>query len=139
MIDKVKALAAQNRAAKTAEDKAEVRRQMDALKESDPKAFAVAVGYMVKTTEQQTKDSEVKQRIQDIQMIVSWREIAHTYFGKSASWLYHKLDGIDGNGEWEASPKMKRICSVAHSARFQTAYVQLQTEYKNEAGAYHSP
>ena len=35
MIDKVKALAAQNRAAKTAEDKAEVRRQMDALKESD--------------------------------------------------------------------------------------------------------
>lgn len=32
MIDKVKALAAQNRAAKTAEDKAEVRRQMDALK-----------------------------------------------------------------------------------------------------------
>ena len=51
MIDKVKALAAQNRAAKTAEDKAEVRRQMDALKESDPKAFAVAVGYMAKTTE----------------------------------------------------------------------------------------
>ena len=32
MIDKVKALAAQNRAAKTAEDKAEVRRQMDTLK-----------------------------------------------------------------------------------------------------------
>lgn len=49
-------------------------------------------------TVKQTKDSEVKQRIQDIQMIVSWREIAHTYFGKSASWLYHKLDGIDGNG-----------------------------------------
>ena len=47
-------------------------------------------------TVKQTKDSEVKQRIQDIQMIVSWREIAHTYFGKSASWLYHKLDGIDG-------------------------------------------
>ena len=34
MIDKVKALAAQNRAAKSEEDKAEVRRQMDALKES---------------------------------------------------------------------------------------------------------
>ena len=31
-------------------------------------------------------------------MLISWREIAHTYFGKSASWLYHKLDGIDGNG-----------------------------------------
>lgn len=46
----------------------------------------------------QTKDSSVKQRIQDIQMLVSWREIAHTYFGRSSSWLYHKLDGIDGNG-----------------------------------------
>jgi carbamoylphosphate synthase large subunit len=58
MIDKVKALAAQNRAAKTAEDKAEVRRQMDALKELDPKAFAVAVGYMAKTTEQKVKETD---------------------------------------------------------------------------------
>ena len=56
MIDKVKALAEQNRAAKTAEDKAEVRRQMDALKESAPKAFAVAVGYMAKATEQKVKE-----------------------------------------------------------------------------------
>lgn len=61
MIDKVKALAAQNRAAKTAEDKAEVRRQMDALKESDPKAFVVAVGYMAKTTEQKVKELTMAQ------------------------------------------------------------------------------
>lgn len=27
-----------------------------------------------------------------------WRDIANTYFDRSASWLYHKLDGIDGNG-----------------------------------------
>lgn len=46
----------------------------------------------------QTKDSGVKQRIQDILLSVSWREIANTYFDRSASWLYHKLDGIDGNG-----------------------------------------
>ncbi len=46
----------------------------------------------------QTKDNTVKQRIQDIQLLVSWREIARTYFGKSSSWLYHKIDGIDGNG-----------------------------------------
>lgn len=46
----------------------------------------------------QNKDNTVKQRIQDIQLLVSWREIARTYFGKSSSWLYHKLDGIDGNG-----------------------------------------
>ena len=53
---------------------------------------------IMEITMKQAKDSTVKQRIQDIQMTVSWREIAHAYFGKSASWLYHKLDGIDGNG-----------------------------------------
>lgn len=40
----------------------------------------------------------MKQKLQDILMVVSWREIARSYFGKSSSWLYHKLDGIDGNG-----------------------------------------
>ena len=45
----------------------------------------------------QVKDNEVKKRIQDILLLVSWREGSRTYFDKSASWLYHKLNGIDGN------------------------------------------
>lgn len=53
---------------------------------------------METSTKKQVKDSTVKQRLQDILLSVSWREIANTYFDKSASWLYHKLDGIDGNG-----------------------------------------
>lgn len=40
----------------------------------------------------------MKQKMSDILVAVSWREIARTYFGKSSSWLYHKMDGIDGNG-----------------------------------------
>lgn len=48
--------------------------------------------------EKKDKDNAVKQRIQDILLCVSWREIANTYFDCSASWLYHKLNGIDGNG-----------------------------------------
>ena len=40
----------------------------------------------------------VKQLLSDIYMKITWREIANDYFGKSPSWLYHKLDGIDGNG-----------------------------------------
>lgn len=43
--------------------------------------------------------SDVKQKMSDIIVSISWREIARTYFGKSSSWLYHKLDGIDGNGK----------------------------------------
>lgn len=42
--------------------------------------------------------SDMKKRIKDIQMTISWREFANTYFQHSSSWLYHKLDGIDGNG-----------------------------------------
>lgn len=53
---------------------------------------------MEKSTAKQPKDSTVKQRLQDILLSVSWRDIANTYFDRSASWLYHKLDGIDGNG-----------------------------------------
>ena len=49
-------------------------------------------------TSKPTKDNTVKQRLQDILLSVSWRDIANTYFDRSASWLYHKLDGIDGNG-----------------------------------------
>ena len=42
--------------------------------------------------------SDVKVKMSDILVAISWREIARTYFGKSSSWLYHKLDCIDGNG-----------------------------------------
>ncbi|MDE5642129.1 MAG: DUF5053 domain-containing protein [Muribaculaceae bacterium] len=42
--------------------------------------------------------TDVKQKMSDILVAISWRELARTYFGKSSSWLYHKLDGIDGNG-----------------------------------------
>ncbi len=42
--------------------------------------------------------SDAKKKLQDILVAISWREIARTYFGKSSSWLYHKLDGIKGDG-----------------------------------------
>ena len=42
--------------------------------------------------------SDMKKRIGDILMLVSWREFSNTYFSKSSSWFYHKMDGIDGNG-----------------------------------------
>lgn len=48
--------------------------------------------------QQKTILTDVKQKMSDILIAISWREVARTYFGKSSSWLYHKLDGIDGNG-----------------------------------------
>ena len=40
---------------------------------------------------------DMKTRIKDIQLVVSWREFANTYFHKSSSWFYHKMNGVDGN------------------------------------------
>ena len=42
--------------------------------------------------------TDMKKRVEDILMSVSWRDFASTYFQESSSWFYHKMDGIDGNG-----------------------------------------
>lgn len=57
---------------------------------------------------------DVKQKMSDILVAVSWREIARTYFGKSSSWIYHKLDSINDNGEpdgftIEETTQLKRV------------------------------
>lgn len=41
----------------------------------------------------------MRYQLQDIALDVTWSKIARRYFGKSSSWLYHKLNGIDGNGQ----------------------------------------
>ena len=42
--------------------------------------------------------TDMKQKVGDILMAISWRDFANTYFQRSSSWFYHKMDGIDGNG-----------------------------------------
>lgn len=42
--------------------------------------------------------NDMKQRLADINLSVSWMDFANKYFHKSSSWFYHKLNGIDGNG-----------------------------------------
>jgi len=37
------------------------------------------------------------QQLADIDDNISWGALAKEYFDKSASWFYHKMDGIDGN------------------------------------------
>ena len=48
---------------------------------------------------QSTSLPPIKQRLFDADLInfISWAEISRKYFGKSNSWLYHKLNGVDGN------------------------------------------
>ena len=45
-----------------------------------------------------SKQEIVKHQLSDIILDISWAKISKKYFGRSSSWIYHKLDGIDGNG-----------------------------------------
>lgn len=49
--------------------------------------------------QQEKTFSAIKQQMQDILVAISWGDVARTYFKKSPSWLYHKMNGIDGNGK----------------------------------------
>ena len=42
--------------------------------------------------------TDMKARMRDIYLSVSWREIVRTYFKKSVPWFQQKMYGIDGNG-----------------------------------------
>ncbi len=44
-------------------------------------------------------ETDVKKQLAPLLGIISWAEVSRNYFGKSSSWLYHKLNGIDGNGK----------------------------------------
>ena len=48
-------------------------------------------------TLKETQQGTMKKQLEDILLAISWRELASRYFEKSGSWLYHKLDGVDGN------------------------------------------
>lgn len=52
----------------------------------------------VEMVQQSPVITNMKERLKDILLVVSWRELSKGYFGKSSSWFYHKMDGIDGNG-----------------------------------------
>ena len=44
------------------------------------------------------KITDMRNRMSDIYLSVSWRELSRHYFDKSVSWFHHKMAGIDGNG-----------------------------------------
>jgi hypothetical protein len=50
-----------------------------------------------------------KAQLDDIILEVSWADIAKTYFGKSSSWIYNKLNGRDGNGGYGEFSELETI------------------------------
>ena len=73
--------------------------------------------------EKQEKITDMKNRMQPILMDISWRELSNKYFGRSSSWFYHKMDGINGNGgqggftREEAEHLRGALCDLADRIR----------------------
>ena len=43
------------------------------------------------------KATSVKAQLRDIILDISWSKITGRYFGKSPSWLYNKINGVNGD------------------------------------------
>lgn len=78
---------------------------------------------MATMTLKKTQNETMKAQLNDLLISISWSDLAKRYFGKSGSWLYHKLDGIDGNKkptEFSETEKMQlkgALCDLADRIR----------------------
>lgn len=59
--------------------------------------YMLDVFVLLAMTLKETQTGTMKAELGDILLAISWADLSKTYFGKSNSWLYHKLDGVDGN------------------------------------------
>lgn len=99
MREKIQALAKRNREAKNQAEKDEVKKEMEELKATDPKAFIEALESLIRSTAKDYRESTMADRMGEVTKMVSMAYIARTYFGKSRSWLTHKLHGDMVNGK----------------------------------------
>ncbi len=44
------------------------------------------------------KQKDIKPILSDVLLDITWSKISKRYFGKSSSWMYNKINGVDGNG-----------------------------------------
>lgn len=78
---------------------------------------------MATMTLKETQKGTMKAQLYDLLISISWADLSKRYFGKSGSWLYHKLDGIDGNKkptEFTEAEKMQlkgALCDLADRIR----------------------
>lgn len=102
MYDKIKALAEQNRNAKNKEERELVNSAMQKLQEENPQEYALALERLIKETSTLTEELSIAEQMGEVTKIVSMSFIAKEYFGKSRSWLAHKLNGDNVNGKRSA-------------------------------------
>ncbi|WP_315402997.1 DUF5053 domain-containing protein [Hoylesella saccharolytica] len=81
---------------------------------------------MATMTLKKTQTDTMKTQLHDLLISISWSDLSKRYFGKSGSWLYHKLDGVDGN-------KMPTEFSEAEKNQLKGALVDLADRIRRAA------
>ena len=63
----------------------------------------------------ETQAETMKAQLSDLLISISWADLANRYFNRSGSWLYHKLDGIDGNKKPPRHSKITQPLRIENS------------------------
>ena len=111
------------------EAKADFAKSMEGMAESEMERHGRVPGILTAEPEYKLQTS-VRQVLDDIYEEVNWAYLAKNYFGKSRSWLYHKLDGIDGNKKpTDFTPEERQrlkgaLCDLADRIRRAAAGIQ---------------
>lgn len=61
--------------------------------------------------------ASIKEELNDILMFISWRQFSRSYFNRSSSWIYHKLDGIDPITDSERLKLKESLLSLSERIR----------------------
>lgn len=99
MYNKIKELAAQDRAATTKKQHEEVSLAMTALQNENPAAYGEALERLISETSARVEELTIKEKMGEAAKVISMSYIAQKYFGKTRSWLSHKLNGDIVNGK----------------------------------------
>jgi hypothetical protein len=85
--------------AKSDKDRDIVDAQMQELIKENPDQFADAMIASAKETADRATELAIKQKMQDVIPAISLVYIAKTYFNKSDTWLYQRINGNIVNGK----------------------------------------
>lgn len=79
-------------------------------------------GFPSKITDMENNKPTTRELLKDIILDINIAKLSNKYFGKSSSWLYHKLDGTDGRivsefSEAERQQLKGALCDLADRIR----------------------
>jgi len=99
MIDKINQLKEAFCNAKNEKERQEIDLQMRELINQDPDQFAESMVASAAETAERATQLALKQKLRDMLPAISLVYIAKTYFNKTDTWLYQRVNGNTVNGK----------------------------------------